>query len=71
MGNAEILQKRLNLKLGDKSGQSFRQEGGTTFFSVADFVRVNELRDAPQLRKAVIEEVREMFPDVRIVEEEN
>jgi hypothetical protein len=29
------------------------------------------LRDDPQLRKAVVEELRELFPNVRVVEEEN
>jgi hypothetical protein len=49
----------------------FRLEGDTILFSVADFIRVNKLRDGPQLRETVIEELREMFPDVRVVEEEN
>lgn len=52
-------------------GGCFRLEGDTTLFSVADFIRANNLQDSPQLRKAVIEELREMFPNVRVVEEEN
>jgi hypothetical protein len=71
VGNAEKSQKEPNLKLGDSLGSCFWLDGDTTVFSVADFLRVNKLRDAPQLRNAVIEEVREMFPDVRILEEEN
>lgn len=55
----------------DSLGSCFRLEGDTVLFSVADFVRVNKLRDDPQLRKAVVEELRELFPNVRVVEEEN
>lgn len=61
----------LHLKLGDNLGSCFRLKGDMTFFSVADFIRASKLQDNPQLRQAVIEEVREMFPDVRVVEEEN
>jgi hypothetical protein len=63
-------QKKPMLKI-DKLGSCFRLEGDTTLFSVGDFIRVSKLRDGPQLRKVVIEELLEMFPDVRIVEEEN
>lgn len=63
--------KKLNLKLNGKSGNSFRQEGDATFFSVADFLRVNGLPDDPQLRSVVVEEVLDMFPNVLIVEEWN
>jgi hypothetical protein len=55
----------------DSLGSCFRLEGDTVLFSVADFVRVNKLRNDPQLRKAVVEELRELFPNVRVVEEEN
>jgi hypothetical protein len=55
----------------DSLGSCFRLEGDTVLFSVADFVRVNKLRDDPQLRKAVVEELRDLFPNVRVVEEEN
>jgi hypothetical protein len=55
----------------DSLGTCFRLEGDTVFFSVAEFMRVNKLRDDPQLRKAVVEELREMFPNLRVVEEEN
>ena len=54
----------------DSLGSCFRLEGGTVFFSVAEFMRVNKLSDDPQLRKAVVEELREIFPNVRVVEEE-
>jgi hypothetical protein len=55
----------------DSLGSCFRLEDDRVFFSVAEFVRVNKLRDDPQLRKAVVEELREMFPNLRVVEEEN
>jgi hypothetical protein len=54
----------------DSLGTCFRLEGDTVFFSVAEFMRVNKLSDDPQLRKAVVEELREIFPNVRVVEEE-
>jgi hypothetical protein len=52
----------------DSLGTCFRLEGDTVFFSVAEFMRVNKLSDDPQLRKAVVEELREIFPNVRVVE---
>jgi hypothetical protein len=64
-------QKNARLKIFDNLGSCFRQDGETTVFSVTHFLRVNKLSDSPQLRAAVIEELRDMFPDVRIVEEEN
>src|SRR6185437_15244823 len=69
-GDAEMSQKRPMVKI-DSLGSCFRLEGDTVFFSVAEFVRVNKLRDDPQLRKAVVEELRDLFPNVRVVEEEN
>ncbi|GEM_PF-6894065 len=71
MGNADTSRDKLSLKLGDGSSRCFRQEGDTTFFSVAEFIRINKLRDDPQLRRAIIEEVRDIFPEARIVEEDN
>jgi hypothetical protein len=67
VGGAGMSQKR---KI-DSLGSCFRLEDDRVFFSVAEFVRVNKLRDDPQLRKAVVEELREMFPNLRVVEEEN
>jgi hypothetical protein len=55
----------------DSLSSCFRLEGDTTLFSVAEFIRLSKLRDGPQLRDVVIEELREMFPDGRIVEKEN
>ncbi len=71
MGNADTSRDKLSLKLGDESRRCFRQEGDTTFFSVAEFIRINNLRDDPQLRRVVIDEVRDIFPEARIVEEDN
>ena len=59
------------LKISGELGGCFHQDGGVTVFSVADFMRLNRLPDDPRLRSVVIEELREMFPDVRIVEEWN
>jgi hypothetical protein len=66
----EMSQKKPMLRI-DSLGSCFRLEGDTTLFSVAEFIRVSKLRDGPELREVVIEELREMFPDVRILEDEN
>jgi hypothetical protein len=55
----------------DSLGSCFRLEGDTILFSVDEFIRVSKLRDGPELRAVVIEELREIFPEVRILEEEN
>ena len=52
-------------------GDCFRLVGDSVLFSVTDFVRATKLPDDPRLRQAVIEELRDMFPNVRIMEEEN
>jgi hypothetical protein len=70
MRSNEMSQTNSMLKI-DCLGNCFRLEGDTTLFSVAEFIRLSKLRDAPEVRRAVIEELREMFPDVRILEEEN
>ena len=64
-------QEKLSLKLDDESGGCFRLVGDTVFFSVTDFIRINKLQDHPELRRAVIDEVRDIFPEARIVEEDN
>jgi hypothetical protein len=64
-------QKKSMLKIFDNLGSCFRLEGDTTLFSVADFMRVNQLPNDPRLREVVIEEMREMCPDVRVIEEED
>jgi hypothetical protein len=58
------------LKINDL-GNCFWLEGEATFFSVAEFIRVSNLKDCPQVRQAVVEELLDIFPDVRIVEEDN
>jgi hypothetical protein len=63
--------KKLTLKLLDRLGDSFRLDGDTTVFSVSEFFRANNLPDDPQLRNVVIAEVRDIFPEARILEEEN
>jgi lipopolysaccharide/colanic/teichoic acid biosynthesis glycosyltransferase len=64
-------EKKPSLKILDKLGGSFRLDGDTTVFSVGEFLRQNSLPDDPQLRSVVIAELREMFPEVRVMEEEN
>ena len=63
--------KKPMLKIFDNVDRCFRLDGDIPVFSVADFMRLNSLPDDPRLRSIVIEEVREMFADVRILEEAN
>jgi hypothetical protein len=44
---------------------------GSTIFSVVAFIRLNGLSDDPRLRIVIIEEIREIFPNIRILEEAN
>jgi len=44
---------------------------GQAVFSVTAFIRVNRLRDDPRLRMVIMEELRALFPDIRILEELN
>jgi hypothetical protein len=64
-------QKKPMLKISGESGSCFHQDGGVTVFSVADFMRLNRLPDDPRLWNVVVDELREMFPDVRIQEDWN
>jgi hypothetical protein len=64
-------EKKPALKIVKNLGKSFCQDGDRTVFSVTEFLRINKLRDDPQLRAVVTAEVREMFPDVHVLEEEN
>jgi hypothetical protein len=66
-----MCEKKPPLKIVDKLGDSFRLDGDTAVFSVGAFLRINNLPDDAQLRMVVIAEVREIFPDVRVLEEEN
>jgi hypothetical protein len=63
--------KKPTLKISDELGSCFHKDGGVTVFSVADFMRLNRLPDDSRLWSVVIEEIREMFPDVRILEDWN
>jgi hypothetical protein len=40
-------------------------------FSISVFISLNGLPDDPRIRTMIIEEIQEMFPDVRILEEIN
>jgi hypothetical protein len=44
---------------------------GNPVFSVEDFIRQSGLPDDPRVRMVVIEELRQMDPDIRILEELN
>jgi hypothetical protein len=41
------------------------------YFRFSAFLQLNHLPDDERLRAVIIEEVREMFPDIRILEELN
>jgi hypothetical protein len=55
----------------ERLGDSFRLDGDTVIFSVVEFLSRNKWPDDPQLRKVVIAEVRDIFPEIRVLEEEN
>jgi hypothetical protein len=42
---------------------------GNVYFCVSNFLRANDLPNDPDLRIAVIEELLDMFPDVRVLDE--
>lgn len=48
----------------------YMDENGPVF-SVTHFLALNGLPDDARLRAVIIEEVREIFPDIRIMEELN
>jgi hypothetical protein len=54
-----------------KADDCFYMDDKGTVFSVSTFISLNELPDDPRLRSVIIDEIREMFPDVRILEELN
>jgi hypothetical protein len=56
----------------EKVGTCFYvDEAGNTYFCVEDFVRENQLPDSPELRLAVIEELREILPGILILADWN
>jgi hypothetical protein len=42
---------------------------GNVCFSVSAFLRANELPDEPRLKLVVIEELLNMFPNIRVLDE--
>jgi hypothetical protein len=48
----------------------YTDEGGAVF-SVSAFLTLNGLPDDPRLRAIIIEETREIWPEIRILEELN
>ena len=51
-------------------GCFYEDDDGTKYFCVVDFIWTSPWSDTPAMRKIVIEEVREMDPSIRILEEE-
>jgi len=46
-------------------------EDGNIYFCLTDFIRMNKLPDSQGLRMVIIEELREMIPDMLIIEDWN
>lgn len=67
MRSAESLRK----EQGFKVSTCFHQDGDLTSFSISEFMRANRLPKDRAFEAIVIEVIREMIPNVRIVEEEN
>lgn len=56
----------------EQADSCFHFDGsGKPVFSVSEFIRLNGLPDDPRLRKVIIEELLEVLPDVRILEDCN
>jgi hypothetical protein len=66
-----MTRKKLTPKSFDNVGGCCRKDGDGIVFSVAEFLRLNQLPDDPELRAVVIWEMHDMFPDVRVLEEED
>lgn len=49
----------------------FYLDQDVTVFSVAAFIHQNGLPDDPRLRAIICEEIRNILPDIRILEEMN
>jgi hypothetical protein len=54
-----------------KAHGCFYEDDKGTVFSVSSFISLNELPDDPRLRAVIVQEIRALFPDVRILEELN
>jgi hypothetical protein len=54
-----------------KPNACFSMDDQGVVFSVSVFVSQNGLPDDPRLRTVIIEEIRQMFPGIRILEEFN
>jgi hypothetical protein len=52
-----------------KSNGCFYMDDEGPVFSISAFISLNGLRDDPRLRTVIAEEIRELFPDIRILEE--
>ena len=56
-------------RLKKTSAFFYRDEKGTRYFCVGDYLRTTKLPDTPTMRKIVIEEVHAMAPGMPIVDE--
>jgi len=54
-----------------KAHGCFYEDDKGTVFSISTFISLNKLPDDPRLRTVIVEEIRKLFPDVRILEELN
>jgi hypothetical protein len=54
-----------------KADGCFYMDDKGTVFSVSTFISLNELPDNPRLRAMITEEIRQIFPGIRILEELN
>jgi hypothetical protein len=54
-----------------KADDCFYMDDKGTVFSVSTFISLNELPDNPRLRAMITEEIRQIFPGIRILEELN
>ena len=65
-----MAEKKPSINIRDRLGDSFRLDGDIPVFSIVEFLRGNYWPDDPQLRRVVIAEMRELYPKVRVLEDE-
>jgi hypothetical protein len=56
------------LQLTKVSDCFYSDDSGNIYFCVSEFLRVNQLPDDPSLRIVVVEELSDMFPEVRVID---
>lgn len=68
---ASNLNSTMNRKLTKVDYCFYIDEKRNVYFSVSDFFDVHQLPDAPELRRVVAEEMKDIYPEIVILEEEN